>query len=357
MSNKFRNFKRIALYFLIIHYSLLITNCSKRFDPEPLSLTAKQNLALLQSDPQFVMYFNFKKMRETEFWDKFISDSLLNSERNFGNFLYTLKQATGVSITKGIDELYFSNSWMGDNALVVKGAFDRNKIDEYIKTDTSYTKITHQKGFTVYKDEVKNFYFYFKDDFTVCASNYLNQIEATFDVKDTSQAGLLTNASALNTVENILHKEHLWMMSSQKLFIRGIFENFYDMQRVNKNETPGSSSGDSLSLKDSAETDAADLTAIYKNINAVSFSLKMSERIDLVMQNECEDVKSADELKNTLDGIITLTKISTSLSKKRPDAVVSLLDKLSLSVHDKTVLLELPVNEKQVTEIRKQKAF
>jgi hypothetical protein len=133
-------------------------------------------------------------MRETGFWKKFISDSLFRTERNFGNFLNTLKNVTGASITNGIDELYFSNSWIGDNAMVVKGAFDRSRIDSYVSSDSNYAKLTYPGNILVYNRKPEHFYFYFKDDFTVCASNYINQIESTFKVKDTSQAGLLTNA-------------------------------------------------------------------------------------------------------------------------------------------------------------------
>lgn len=157
MSNinfKFRNIIRIVL---ICSLTLLISNCSKKLDPDPLPLTVKQNFALLQDNPQFVMYFNFKKMRDTKFWDQFISDSLFSSERNFGSFLNILKQSTGVSITNGIDELYFSNSWIGDNALVVKGTFDRKRVDDYVSGDTLYTKINYPGGITVYKQLETNF--------------------------------------------------------------------------------------------------------------------------------------------------------------------------------------------------------
>ena len=79
--------KKVLFFFLILNFSFLIFNCSRGFEPEPLPLTVRQNLSLLQSDPQFVMYFNFKKMRDTDFWKKFMSDSIINSERNFGSFL------------------------------------------------------------------------------------------------------------------------------------------------------------------------------------------------------------------------------------------------------------------------------
>ncbi len=270
--------KKLILFLLIVNCVLLFAGCSRRFEPEPLTLSVKQNLALLQTDPQFVMYFNFKKMRETEFWHNFISDSLFNSEHNFGNFLNTLKNATGVSISNGIDELYFSNSWIGDNAMVVKGTFDKNRINDYVSSDSDYTKISYPGSITVYNQKSSHFYFYFKDDFTVCGSNYLKQIENTFNVKDTSQAGLLTNADFMKTIEHIEYKDNLWMMSGQKLFIRGIFENFSELGKSGKNKIPESSVQDTLNTQDSTSENKYDLLGLYNKIEAVSFSLKMTKR-------------------------------------------------------------------------------
>ncbi len=358
--NQFRlssGIKKVIYLLLIVNFSLLIVSCSRRFEPEPLSLSVKQNLALLQTDPQFVMYFNFKKMRDTEFWQKFISDSLFNSERNFGNFLTTLKDVTGVSISNGIDELYFSNSWIGDNAMVVKGTFDRNRINEYIKTDTQFVKIPYPEGITVYNQVEAHFYFYFKDEFTVCASNYLKQIENTIVVKDTSLAGLLTNADAMKTLERIKYKDNLWMMSEQRLFIRGIFENFSELGKSDKNKLPESPNKDSIVTEDSTGEKQYDLLGLYDKIEAISFSLMMTKDLDIVMQNECADNNSAIELKNKIDAVIALSKLSSQFSKKKDKTMLEILDKIDLKVYDKTMMIEVKLSDEQVASIREKKIF
>jgi hypothetical protein len=353
----FGKINRCFLLLFTICFLLFEGGCSRRFEPEPLTLSVKQNLALLQTNPQFVMYFNFKKMRETEFWQIFISDSLFNSERNFGNFLTTLKDVTGVSISNGIDELYFSNSWIGDNAMVVKGIFDKNRINEYVKTDTLFTKIPYPNGITVYNQVEAHFYFYFKDEFTVCASNYISQIESTFEVKDTTQAGLLTNADAMRTLERIKYKDNLWMMSGQKLFIRGIFENFSELGKTNKNKLPESPNMDSLVTEDSTGEKQYDLLGLYDKIESVSFSLMMTGNLDIVMQNECADNNSAIELKNKIDAVIALSKLSSQFSKKKDKTMLDILDKIDLSVHDKTMMIEVKLKDEQVASIREKKIF
>jgi hypothetical protein len=177
------------------------------------------------------------------------------------------------------------------------------------------------------------------------------------DVKDTSTAGLLMNPDAMQAIENILYKEHLWMMSNQKLFIRGIYENFYDVNALGKFSPPELSESDTTQIADTSKIKEGliDFSSVYEKINAVSFSLKMSDDIELNMQNECGEDKSAEELKNLLDGVIALTKISTKLSQKRPSAVLNLLENIKINSYGKTVLLELNITEKQVAEIRKQR--
>lgn len=358
MNNKKQLFRIIAYLVIIVNCSLFIANCGKKLDPDPLPLTVKQNLALLQTDPQFVMYFNFKKMRDTKFWEQFLSDSVFSAERNFGGFLNLINQAAGVSISNGIDEMYFSNSWIGDNTIVVKGTFDRKKVNDYVSADTLYTKIDYPNGITVYKQVDANLNFYFKDDFTLCASNYLKQIENTFTVTDTSTAGLLTNINLMKEIEQIKHKENLWMISNQKLFIRGIFENFSDMNKKKNSVLPGAEPGDSLSLADTTQNENMnELFSIYKKINSVAFSLKMTDDIEIIMQNECEDPNSATELKNRMEAVIALAKLSTSLSGKKPPPAIKLLDKVETEVYDNTVILEAKLNENDIKELRQQKIF
>ena len=349
--------KSFALFIIIFSFSFLIFNCSRRFEPEPLQLTVKQNLALLQSDPQFVMYFNFKRMRETEFWKKFISDSLFSSERNFGNFLNTLKTATGASISNNIDELYFSNSWIGENAMVIKGTFDQSMINDYVKNDTNYSKISYPNNITIYNNSWIHFYFYFKDDFTLCASNYLSQLEKTISVYDTSIAGLLTNEDAMKVIENIKFKDNLWLMSGQKLFIRGIFENFTEINKNPKNKLPDGENKDTLNEADTSKTGEFHLSTIYKKVNAVSFSLKMTDAINIVMQNNCDDEKSAMELKNSAEAVVTLAKLSAQFSKKKSPAVLKLLDRIDIKIFNNILILETKLDASQVEDIRRQKIF
>ena len=128
------NAKKDVLYFTVLFlFFLTINSCNVKPESQPLPISVKSTLNLLQENPQFVMYMNFKNMRRTDFWKGNVSDSLLNAEKTFGSLLNTFKTATGASISDGLDELYYSNSWFGENAIVIKGVLDQNKLSAFLE--------------------------------------------------------------------------------------------------------------------------------------------------------------------------------------------------------------------------------
>lgn len=222
--------------------------------------------------------------------------------------------------------------------------------------DTVYEKISYPGNVIIYKNKDLNLNFYFKDEFTVCASNYLKQVENTLNVTDTSKTGLLANSDAMYAIERIKFKENLWMMSAQKLFIRGIYENFADVGNKESGKPQEKFEPDTTG-DTTATTGNFNLQSMYKKINAVSFSLKMTDELKFIMQNECEDKPSASELKNKLEGVLALIKLSTQFTKKNPPEIMKVFDRINIDIYEKTVVLSVDLNDKQVEEIRKARIF
>lgn len=83
----------------------------------------------------------------------------------------------------------------------------------------------------------------------------------------------------------------------------------------------------------------------------------MTDDLEIVMQNECEDNNSALELKNRMEAVIALAKLSSTLSGKKPVPVIRLLDKIELNVFDKSAVLDAKLDEGDIREIRTQKLF
>ena len=177
--------KRLLLIIVLI-VSFSLSSCDTEPVPEKLPLSVKANLNLLLKDAQFVMYMNFKSMRSTQFWQNNLSDSILNSEQTFGSILNLFGKATGVTISNGLDELYYANSWFGENSIVLKGVFNKDKIETYVDSDSTFTKIKHSDGTIIYKHIDDNLFFCLKDNVTLCASNYRSQLDRMIAVKDTS---------------------------------------------------------------------------------------------------------------------------------------------------------------------------
>lgn len=337
---------------ILIFSVTVLSGCNFKPESESLPLSVKSTLSLLQDDPQFVMYMNFKNMRRSSFWQRNISDSLLNAEKTFGSLLNTFKIATGASLSEGIDELYYSNSWFGENAIVMKGILDKNKLSEFISGDSLFSVAKNINGIPVYFKSDNGLYFYFKDNNTICASNYLKQIDAMMKVTDSSKSGILQNEKVLNAINNTVYKEDIWMISTEKVFIRGIFQNFLQSSSgIESDHTDSSDSQNGLNITDSAALlEKLTIENLYKRFNSISFSSKMSDELDLVIQCECINDESSKYLRSILNGVITVAKLKSSGNKK--NSSMKILDGLKLNRYDNSVYIEMKVNDSNINELR-----
>jgi len=343
------------LFLFSIFYFLFLVGCSNKPAPEKLPLSVKQTLPLLQESPQFLMYMNFKEMRKSEFWKQNISDSILNAERNFGSLLYTFKLATGASISEGIDELYFSNAWLGENSIILKGVFDKTKLDDFIAKDTLFKKTPRPDGNNIYLYKGNDLYFFFKDNFTLCASNYMKRIEEMIAVGDTSQnSGLMKNASIVSAIEATLYKDQVWMISTEKAFIRGVMSNFIQNKSAGE-EKNKFSLNDSVNAKPDSLNTVEDkiLNDMYKNVNSFIMSGKMKDELKFTVQFECTDSKSAESFEKILNGMIALVKLSTNTKKdKGTSATENILDNINIKSYDKSLQINININQKNISDFR-----
>ena len=326
-------------------FLLLLSSCSLRPDPEPLPYSVQTTLNLLQENSQFVMYLNFKSMRRTEFWKKNISDSLLNAEKTFGSLLNTFKVSTGASISEGLDELYYSNSWFGENAIVLKGIFNKTTLDTLLARDSVFSITKSREGTNIYVNSENGLYFFFKDNFTICASNYLKQIDQMIETSDTSRAGLLVNQKMVETIQSVVNKENLWMATTEKMFIRGMFMNLLETtsgKRVEEN--------DSAAVDTTATDENLNVKNLYKAVNSLSFSAKMGTDLSLLVQGECISERTSKYLAEILSGLITVAKLSEK-DKQDPETF-QMLQNIELNRYDESVYVSVTIDEKNLAAFR-----
>jgi hypothetical protein len=335
-----------------------VFSCSNKPSSEKLPLSVKTSLNLLPEKPQFVMYVNFKFLRTTEFWKENLSDSVFSAENTFGSILNVFKSATGATISDGLDEIFFANSWTGENAIVMKGSFERNKIAKFLSNDSLFRK-TDDKGFVYYTHLPSNTMFFQKDNFTLCASNYPAQLSKMNDITDTSNTGLINNQELMTAINAIMYKDGLWLVSTEKTFIRGIFANFMDMKSGKKFDKTNSnvdslmnSAPDSLSKSDEIITNK-----LYEKISSISLNAKMKTELDLVLQFECMDGDASVYIDKLFNGIIGLAKISSAGKKDKKSAFDKVLNDISVSRYDNTVLISARINSGNIKDFRNSNLF
>ena len=316
--------RNIAITFFII-FILSYSGCNVKPTAEPLPISVASNLSLLQENAQFVMYLNFKNMRHSDFWKKNVSDSLLNAEKTFGSLLNTFKEATGASISDGIDDL-----------------------DNYILKNSIISVTKYADGTNIYIKNDNGLYFYFRDDFTICASNYLKQIDIMLSVKDTVKSGLLLNDEIFTSIKNIIYKENLWMVSTEKIFIRGIFQNFLEStsDRMYEKQDTIENMSDSLAIEEKPN-----IENLYKRLKAVSFSAKMGDDLKFLIQGDCINEESSKYLKSLISGLITVGKLKSAGQKNQKGE--SLLDHIKLERYGTSVFIELLINENTLNDLKK----
>lgn len=344
--------KNITKLFIVFVSAIIFFSCGSNPTPEKLSLSVKNNLNLLPEKPQFVMYINFKYLRTTEFWKKNIADSMLTSENTFGSILNVFKTATGATISDGLDEVFFANSWTGENAIVMKGSFDRNKMTGFLNNDSLFEKVDGANGFNYYRHKPSNTSFFLKDNFTLCASNYTEQLSKMKDITDTSNTGLVKNEELMKAINAIMYKESLWLVSAERMFIRGIFANFIDMKSGKGFDKEGkdttSVQPDSLS-----KTDEFILNRLYEKVNSISLNGKIKNEVDLVLQFECADRESTLYVDKLFNGIIGLAKISSAGRKNQKDsAFEKVLNDINLQNFENTFLISVKINSENIQDFR-----
>jgi hypothetical protein len=340
--------------------AVAVLSCSNKPTSEKLPMSVKTSLNLLPEKPQFLMYVNFKYLRTTEFWKQNISDSIFSAENTFGSMLNVFKSATGATISDGLDEIFFANSWTGENAIVMKGSFDRSKISNYLSNDTLFRKTDDTKGFIYYTHIPSNTMFFLKDNFTLCASNYTEQLNRMKNISDTSNTGLISNQEMMTAVNAILYKESLWLVSTEKTFIRGIFANFIDM-KSGRNFDKSNTNADSLlnNNPDSlSKSDDVISNRLYEKVSSISLNAKMKSELDLVLQFECMDSDASAYVDKLFNGIIGLAKISAASKKdKKNGAFDKVLNDISVQRYDNTILINARINSGNINDFRKSNVF
>lgn len=229
----------------------------------------------------------------------------------------------------------------------------KKKLDEYLASDSTFSVTKTAEGKDIYINNENGLYFFFKDDFTICASNYLKQLDEMIQYKDTVVSGLLKNEKLLNSISDIIYKDDLWMVSTEKAFIKGIYQNFLGSAAgIKPEDNSGSDSSktqsDSVS---SPENEKVNLENLYTKYNSISFSASMNENIIILIQNDFIDESSSKFFRSILNGFLTVSRISAGGKQKLPAAKI--LDKVRVNRYDNEVYIDVNIDNSDLEILRK----
>jgi hypothetical protein len=334
---------------VLLGLTFILSSCDRAPVPEKLPLSVRANLNLLLKDAQFVMYMNFKSMRSTDFWKQNLSDSIITGEQTFGSILNLFGKATGATISNGLDELYYANSWFGENSIVLKGVFNKDKLDGFIAGDSNFTKIRHSDGTEIYKSINDNLFFYLKDNVTLCASNYQSQLDRMMKTTDTSNTGVLENEGLMKAIEGALYKKDLMMVSTEKMFIRGVFLNFLGGDPTLSGLGSGKDEGTPM---DQPEGEG-ELGKIYEDVKSIAFSVNMESDMKLMVQCECINEESANKIRKLVNGLLTFSKLGSAFKNEdEKSATEEMLNNIDVKNYETNVIIEIKVTEENIAGFR-----
>ena len=223
---------------------------------------------------------------------------------------------------------------------MLKGIFDRKKLNDYLVNDSTFEKTSAKDGTPVYINNDNRLHFFFKDNFTICASNYMTIIDGMTEVKDTSKTGLLENPEMISAIEKIYNKENLWMISKEQMFIRGIFMNFLESKL------------ESGSDKD-IDSNKVTIENIYSKISSVAFSAKMDKDLNFYIQSDFINRENAEFFKTYITGLLSLSKLASTVKGSQKSPADKILEYTKVEAYDNTVMIIMNINNNNINDFRK----
>jgi hypothetical protein len=329
-------------FFPLLLIALVSFFCGKNPSSERLPVTVKETLKLLNPNPQVVIYFNFDNLRKSNFRKENIGDTLFSSAGGSAGILDVIQKISGVNPSSGLNELYISNSWEGDNTLIIKGAFNKDSVYRNIKSDTSYAVLNTPSGKQVYALKEKNFYFFLWDNATLAASNYYDRIQEITEISDTAaNAGINQNPELLKAIQDCFYKSGMWVVSTDKYFIKETFM-LMSEPTMDRSELLNADSVFSKSL--------GKFDPILKNVMSSALSAKMDDELNLSVQFGYGDESIAEQTSKILTSLISISKLS---AKDKESPSNKIFEDARIFCEKNYAVLNFRINKNNLSVFRK----
>jgi hypothetical protein len=313
--------KIIGSFLLLLAVLLFVWQCDTA-RKESLSKSMVEELALLPQSSAGIGHINIQNLRESPFYEMMQNNF---SRTPFHSQEYQeFMNATGIDLRKDIQEIYFSISprkadEKAEFLAVVKGAFNPEKIMDFISGQEEYSEIVQENY------QGQPFYCIPEDQL---AFSFVEQSRLILGKEGMVKAWLDENSSGSKNsllpewekqISSLKYKSGAWFTLDATMFAEAFSEEL-DRQRMPALEA----------LQD------------------FNFSMKADQKLWFSGIGNFSDNEKAKLFQEALKGLIAAAKLSVSDDRE----AVDVLNKMRIKVKGKSVLLDFKLNKEDIDHLR-----
>jgi hypothetical protein len=171
---------------------------------------------------------------------------------------------------------------------------------------------------------------------------------------DTSNTGVLENAALMQAIEGTIYKKNVMMVSTERMFIRGVFMNFFGGDPTlsgsgQEQGTPPDQQQEGLPGQEMVDK-------LYENVTSIAFSVNMESDMRLMVQCECKDEASADNIRKLINGLLTFSRLGSAFkNEEEKSATEEMLNSIDVKNYDNDVIIEIKVTNDNIVGFRNKK--
>ncbi len=198
------------LFFSLIFLCIYAAGCKNEEKVDPVTPSQQKTFGYLPGDTQFLLYANLSSLRNSEFWDGFIKNSLQG--RNSTSWLYNFENQTGLGLGHGVKEIFLATTWKGINAVAVNFSGSFKKVKGFFNAGNGFEAAGYHNVKYYHLKKNKKSVFVFKDDSTLLILNNEKYLKRQIDGETKV---LSENSNFMNIVGEIKNKNYYWFATDK----------------------------------------------------------------------------------------------------------------------------------------------
>jgi hypothetical protein len=317
--------KKYAFILMFIMVAVAFWQCEK-VHFEPVSPEMAAELALLPEPSIGMGYINVASLQKSPFFSLMMEQW---EKKPFHSQEYQeFMEATGLDVREDIHEIYFSA--VSDDIeeksaalLLIKGAFDSQKIMNYIAEHNKENKIEQEtyKNFQIYHIEKENAGFSFIGENKVVVGT--EQLVKKWLEDFQEGKGTKDKSAVLERIKNIKYKSGAWFTVTTEKIIQKM------MEEIEQHPESRRFSG-------------------LKNIKNLNFSMKAKETLKFYGIGNFSDAEKAEMFENVVKGFLATIKLSMSEDRN----AVDVMNKINVSSRGEQVLMDFEMTMEDIEKLK-----